>query len=112
MAFEYDSRQVLRERALADLKLELAPRNRCRDYVHESDSKAFLIPKSEFDKLYRRKRFVEGPFKDSFGDADMEPYNPNRQAFGKLVSGFVVYCELSEANQEKLEKLITLSKDK
>ena len=43
-----------------------------------------FLPKAEFDKLARAKKFVVGPFLESFGDGYGEPYNPDRQIFGKL----------------------------
>ncbi len=48
------------------------------------------------------KQFVDGPYRDNFGSGHGEPYNPDRQAFGKLKDGRVVYCELSKAMQEKV----------
>jgi len=91
---------------LQELKVELAPRNQCRNYVQENRGKAELLEKEEFDSYYKKKEFIDGPFKKRFGDDYGEPYNPNRQAFGRIKSGIVVYCELSKANQEKVKKLL------
>jgi hypothetical protein len=106
MGIEYNLTEVEESQKLNELRLELSPRNQCRDYVLETNGRAELLEKEEFDSSYRKKMFVEGPFRDSFGDGYGEPYNPNRQAFGRLKNGKVVYCELSKANQEKVRCLL------
>lgn len=45
------------------------------------------IDKSEFDKFANAGKFTEGPFRDSFGDGDGEPYLPNRRLWGTLDDG-------------------------
>jgi len=91
-----------------ELLKDLSPRHQCDDYVHGHEKIPFLMSKTEFNEFYRQNRFKDGPYKDTFGDGEMEPYNPNRQAFGRLGDGKVVYCELSEHLQEKTEKLFKL----
>lgn len=106
MGLEYRLSDIREIEKAQELKLELAPRNQCRNYVQENDGIAELIKKEEFDFHYKKKEFIDGPFRDSFGDGYGEPYNPNRQAFGKLKKGNVIYCELSEAFQEKVKRLL------
>jgi len=73
----------------------LAPRNQCRHYVEKhGDKKVRCIGKEEFDRHCFNNDFSNGPRKDTFGDGYGEPYNPNRQAFGTLKGGLVVFCEL------------------
>ncbi len=105
MGLEYKLSDIESEK----LRLELSPRNHCRDYVREKGGKATLIAKEEFDSHCDNREFSEGPFKDRFGDGYGEPYKPNRQAFGTLKSGIVVYCELSQAFKEKCKALLRLS---
>lgn len=106
MGLEYNLAEVSESQELQDLRLELAPRNQCRAYVCDNGGRAELIQKEDFDNHFRRRDLAEGPFKDMFGDRDGEPYNPNRQAFGKLKGGKVVYSELSGDNQEKVKRLL------
>jgi hypothetical protein len=107
MGLEYDLSETEGLERLKDLKLELSPRYQCRNYVRENNGKATLIKKEEFDLFYKNKEFSDGPFKESFGDGYGEPYNPDRQAFGKLKSGLVVYCELSENFKKKTDDLLS-----
>ena len=51
------------------------------------------IPKEQFDKMAEAGEFEVGPFKESFGDGYGDPYNPNRQLFGRLNDGRLVYAE-------------------
>lgn len=90
---------------LRELKLELSPRHYCRNYVQENGGRAELLEKEVFDSFSKRREFTDGPFKETFGDGYGEPYNPNRQAFGKLKNGNVVYCELSTSSKEKVKEL-------
>lgn len=109
MSLEYNLNDLNQEEQLKELKLDLAPRNQCREYVLENRGTAHLIEKREFDELVRNKQFVEGPFKDAIGDGYGDPYNPNRQAFGTLKDGRVIYCELSHANQKKVKNILTFT---
>ena len=84
---------------------ELAPRNSCQKYVIENGNKATILEKDKFDEYTRKKCFLDGPYIDEFGDRTGEPYNPHRQLFGKLKSGLVVYCELSDTMQLKTKEL-------
>ena len=76
------------------------PRHSCLEYVttqrvvHKYAS-CKQLPKNEFDAHYNNKFFADGPFRESFGDGYGEPYNPKRQAFGRLKDDTVVWCELS-----------------
>lgn len=75
--------------------IEPAPRNRCRQYIKQNWGKEVkFIKKEEFDRHCFNNDFSDGPRKDTFGDGPGEPYNPNRQAFGTLKTGLIVYCEL------------------
>jgi hypothetical protein len=85
---------------------EFMPRHQCRGYIESQSGKTFLLTKEEFDSLFREKQFDDGPYKDNFGNGNGEPYNPNRQAFGKLKDGRIVYCELSEVIQEKVQSYL------
>ena len=95
---------------------ELQPRNSCRNYVLSHGGRTALIRKEDFDSHYYEKNFEDGPHREGFGDGEGEPYNPNRQAFGKLKVGtksepLVVYCELSPGNSKKADTLLdTLDK--
>ena len=108
MRLEYKLSNIEPKEKKEDLRLELAPRNQCRNYVGKNGGEATLITKKEFDDHYNKRKFLEGPFKDNFGDDYGEPYNPNRQAFGKLDSGLVIYCELSDGHQKKTNELFEL----
>ena len=106
MGPKYNLSELAGIEELQKLKLELAPRNQCRNYVQENGGVAELLEKKEFDTHYKKRGFIKGPFKETFGDDYGEPYNPNRQAFGKLKRGNVVYCELSDGNQKKAKILL------
>jgi hypothetical protein len=78
-------------------------RHQCAHFMQEKTLLSTIcLPKSEFDDLYKRRVFVDGPYRDSFGDNSGEPYTPDRQAFG-LISGPIngsyvgVYCEISSS---------------
>jgi len=110
MGLEYKLAKQNKIEELQELINELAPRNNCRNYIKENGGKAELLEKKEFDSYYKDKSFIDGPFKEGFGDGDGEPYNPNRQAFGKLKNKKIVYCELSKGNQEKVTILLKRTK--
>ena len=82
------------------LETKINPRHQCQQYFNKNKAEAVLLPKDDFDKNAKSKLFAEGPFIDSFGDGYGEPYNPNRQAFGKLLTGEYVYCELNKASSK------------
>ncbi len=106
MGLEYNLAETIEFEKLKELKLELAPRNKCRFYIQDNGGKAQLIGKQEFDSHFHQGEFSDGPYRDNFGSGDGEPYNPNRQAFGKLKTGLVVYCELSEEYCKKAQELL------
>jgi len=115
MGLEFDLSESLKGNKtilIKELRAELSPRNQCRGYVAKNRGKAILVTREEFDSYLGNNDFLEGPFKDSFGDGYGEPYNPDRQAFGKLKSDLVVYCELSKEYQEKYLKLLELCDEK
>ncbi len=70
------------------------PRHQCLCFCEKHNGDREELSKEDFDALCREKQFVIGPLKDAFGDAALEPYNPNRQVFGKLKDGRIVYAEL------------------
>lgn len=110
MGLEYDV-EHLPEKSVSErireLQVTLAPRNQCGHYaLTKARGRATLMTKKEFDDHVGK--FSHGPFKDSFGDNDGDPYNPNRQVFGTLDSGSVAYCELSNANRELTKELLGL----
>jgi|SRR3989344_5033697 len=109
MGIEYNLSETVGMEQLQKLKLELAPRHQCRNYVQENGGKTQLIEKSEFDSFFDRKEFADGPFRETFGDNYGEPYNPNRQAFGKLKDGRIVYCQLSKNYEERVRELLKLA---
>ena len=83
-------------------EIELTPRNKCMNYMRENNARnPELLPRKVFDEHYYRKDFIDGPYFDSFGDAGTEPYNPWKQAFGRLKSGLYVYCEILEELDER-----------
>lgn len=45
------------------------------------------LPIAEFDQLARTKQFAEGPHISTFGDGYGEPYQPERNVWGKLKDG-------------------------
>ena len=96
------NKQVIASLGIAEKLREIMPRHQCEYYVNTHGGESVLLTKSLFDDLFRKEEFAEGPHKDSFGDGN-EPYNPDRQAFGTLKDGRVVYCELSEKMQEKVK---------
>jgi hypothetical protein len=55
-----------------------------------------LLSQCEFDRLCKEGKFVDGPYRDTFGDGPYDPYLPHRQAFGRLQDGRNVYCETGE----------------
>ena len=69
----------------------------------ENDRESFTeLPKTEFDKLFRDKQFIDGPvasgsnkFMKEFG-----PYNPHRWAFGELVDNRLVCCDVAAAEMQ------------
>ncbi|NIA15160.1 MAG: hypothetical protein GWP08_13895 [Nitrospiraceae bacterium] len=78
------------------------PRNQCRAYCEKQLKKYPAetpqeLPRAQFDRLAKAKAFADGPFKDTFGDGYGDSYNPKRQAFGRLATGAVVYCEIHKA---------------
>ena len=108
MRLEYN----LSETYLENLRIELEPRNQCRNYVQENGGKALLIKKEELDSYILKKEFLDGPYIDSFGDGYGEPYNPNRQAFGKLKNDLIVYCELSKDYCKKAHEILSQVSDR
>ena len=81
----------------------LEPRHHCENYMCKNGiEKSILLTKEEFDGHAKSKDFEDGPYKDSFGDGYGEPYNPHRQAFGRLKDGRAVYCELSRDLAERV----------
>jgi len=107
MGIEYNLANQEPSKGIASLREELAPRNQCERYVIKQGGLATLIPKQDFDEKAIKNEFTDGPFIDTFGNGN-EPYNPNRQAFGKLNSGLVVYCELSNEYKKKSDELMGL----
>lgn len=89
-----------------DVKRE--PRGACKIYMIKSGSEtdAVLLTKAAFDKKASDGEFADGPFRDSFGDGYGEPYNPFRQAFGKLKNGMLVFCELNKKLDKTGSKVI------
>jgi len=72
------------------------PRHSCYEYfIRKGCKNPVLLKRAEFDQLVD-DGFVDGPFRDTFGDGYGEPYNPHRQAFGMLKDGRGVYCELNK----------------
>ncbi|MBR9706535.1 hypothetical protein GOV14_05855 [Candidatus Pacearchaeota archaeon] len=91
--------------------IELSPRHQCKMYVQSNGGTAILVTQQDFDSYMKENKFEDGPFRDSFGDGSLEPYNPYRQAFGKLNIGKIVYCELSEELKQKSEKLLNVYRE-
>lgn len=112
MSLEYDLRDSVDEshstRELKELKLRFAPRNQCKEYILENGGVATLVKKEDFDFRTKRNLCSDGPYMDRFGDSYGEPYNPERQAFGKLRNGKIIYCELLKENQKGVERLFRL----
>ena len=73
------------------------PRNGCFSYMLHEGAAEDTIEQITRDELIDQRdagNFVDGPYKDPFGDGYGEPYNPYRQAYGKLKDGRFVFCEL------------------
>lgn len=78
------------------------PRHNCHGYfVEKKITKPVQITKREFDFYVNKGQFKDGPFRETFGDGDYEPYNPYRQAFGTLKDGTGVYCELADRPEDE-----------
>lgn len=92
----------------AELFLSLIPRNQCYNYVSERGGNAVLLEKASFDEFFRKKKFSDGPYEDSFGDNPEDPYNPDRQAFGTLDNGEVVYCETTSGMKKNLKIILNI----
>lgn len=105
MRLEYVLSDVDARKRGEKLRLELTPREQCRHYVELNGGKATLVTRQDFDSSFDGSEFMDGPFMDDFGSGHGEPYKPNRQAYGKLKSGLLVYAELSESFQKKTEEL-------
>ena len=107
MGLIYKLSEIDKLKSLEDLRIKLAPRDECRNYVQENGGEALLIKKEELNSHVLQKEFLDGPYMNSFGDGYGEPYNQNRQAFGKLKNDLIVYCELSEYYCEKTHKILS-----
>jgi|SRR3989338_7945715 len=88
---------------------DILPRNRCEDYINMRGGEAILTTKQDFDSLFRNSQFDDGPYKESLGDDCGEPYNPNRQAFGTLNDGRVIYCELNPDKDKEVQSYLKSS---
>ena len=73
-------------------EIRFAPRNRCAEYFDEKRRIGILTTLEQF-KEFKKQGFSYGPVIDVFGGGN-DPHNPNRQAFGRLNSGELIYCEL------------------
>ena len=71
------------------------PRIQVWSFAGDHGGKPSLLSKADFDAQLEAGQFAVGPYRETFGDGYGEPYNPHRQAFGKLNDGRVVYCELN-----------------
>lgn len=58
------------------------------------------LTKSEFDAFVKAGRFVVGPFSETFGDMDEEPYRPRRRAYGTLDDGRKVWAQVQGGGDE------------
>jgi hypothetical protein len=68
------------------------PRGECKKYQEKNKIKAELVTKDEFDTHHRFHDFIDGPHKtDNFEE---------KQAYGKIKDGRIIYCELDEKMQE------------
>ena len=70
------------------------PRNDCAGFVRDHADGHMVLKKREFNCHCKAGDFEVGPHAESFGDGYGDPYNPYRQAFGRLKDGRVVICEL------------------
>jgi hypothetical protein len=70
------------------------PRHTCREWAVQG-SEPELLTDRVFDQLVAEKGFQDGPYVETFGDGQGEPYNPDRQAWGTLKDGRRVFCELA-----------------
>jgi hypothetical protein len=72
----------------------------------ELKGEPILISKTTFNSLENDNCFYDGPFMDSMGEGEGEPY-VLRQAFGILKNRRLVYCELDQEvediDESKLE---------
>lgn len=87
---------------------KLEPRNQCEVYVFDKGIKPVLVTKREFNALCSKDAFVDGPYRDTFGDGPHDPYNPHRQSFGILRGGKVVFCELSDSLAGRVEEELNI----
>ena len=83
--------------------LNYSPRSQCLTCMVENEvCNPLLLTKKAFKNLTRKKVFEEVPFEEQFGKSTGEPYNPWRQAFGKIKKGLFVYCELQEESDKEV----------
>ncbi len=73
------------------------PRKECRKY-QEKYGEAELITRDEFDRHHQFHMFEDGPYKTK----EIE----EKQAYGKLKNGRIVYCELGDKMQEFVNEQI------
>ena len=77
------------------------PRKGCADYfARQGIDSPIHVTKLTFDTNFRGGMFKDEPMADSFGDGYGEPYYPWRQAYGVLLDGRGVFCELHEDGRE------------
>ena len=63
----------------------------------ENENNKFIkLDKKEFDALCKTKEFEEGPLlaESSSWMNEFGPYNPHKNAFGKLKDGRLVYIDI------------------
>jgi hypothetical protein len=70
------------------------PRKECKKYQEQNKKKAELITREEFGRYHQFHMFEDGPHKTKHFE--------ERQAYGKLKDGRIIYCEL----EDKLQHLV------
>lgn len=88
------------------------PRHSCTAFMCKNSTmigkvttpKYECISKEEFDNLAKSDEFEDGPHMEGFGDGYGHPYNPWRQAFGKLKDGRLVFTELYKFKSKEEEQ--------
>ncbi|MFP4045720.1 MAG: hypothetical protein ACLFS3_01535 [Candidatus Aenigmatarchaeota archaeon] len=89
---------------LGEHENEVEPKGACLSYIFENvfdgdleRDECYQISKEEFNTIYKNNEFRDGEvFRDDFGTGYGEPYSMNPQAFGRLKTGQLVYCDLWE----------------
>ncbi len=83
-----------------EVDMRYEPRHSCESWFNETGLAPVQLSKNDFDNMCENDEFADGPHIETFGDNPPEPYNPFRQAFGKLKDGRGVFCEVHRSRAD------------